>query len=305
MREDDLRKDVVIVGGGPAGLNAALVLGRCGRDVLICDNGQYRNRFAKQMHGFLTRDGISPDELRAIAREQLMPYPSVTYEQIDIFSAEVSKDGFLLHAAHKQIETKFLLLCTGIQDRWPEIEGANELYGTSIFHCPYCDGWELKNMPLGILAKGDERAAEFALELLTWSSDIAILSDGPCNISNEQRKALESYNIAVYEKRILRLIGENGVLKKVVFEDNEQLARRALFFNTFSPQKSPLAEQLGCKIDEHGSVVVGHNESTNIPGLFVAGDASKYTPQAIIAAAEGFRAAVAINNSLQARLLAH
>ncbi len=158
-------------------------------------------------------------------------------------------------------------------------------------------------MPLGILAEGDERAGDFALELLTWSSDLAIISNGPCNISDAQRQNLEAYNIAVYEKKIAKLVGSDGILQKIIFEDGTQIARRALFFNYFSPQKSPLAEQLGCQIDEHGSVVVGHNESTNVPGLFVAGDASKYTPQAIIAAAEGFRAAVAINNALQAQSL--
>lgn len=290
---------MVIVGGGPAGLSAGLLLGRCGREVLICDNEQYRNRYSQSMHGFLSRDGIHPAELRKIAREQMQSYPSVTIEKINILQARRSPQGFqLLSDDQVTIETRMLLLATGLRDRWPEIEGAKEMYGKSIFHCPYCDAWEVRNQPLAVLANGDKRAGDLALELKVWSQDIVIFTDGPSEISSNYKERLSKHQIPIYEEKILSLEGTKGLLESIVLETGEKIARKALFFNTHSPQRSDLANQLGCEFDENGGVIVGKYECTNIPGLFVAGDASRELFQAIVAASEGVGAAFAINTAL-------
>lgn len=289
---------MVIIGGGPAGLSAGLLLGRCGREILICDNEQYRNRYSNVMHGFLSRDGIHPAELRKIAREQLLAYPSIEIKNLNIIEAKRSNDSFhLLSDTQVGIEAKMLLLATGLRDKWPEIEGAKEMYGKSIFHCPYCDGWEVRNQPLAVLASGDKRAADFALELKVWSEDVIIFSDGPSEISPTYKKRLSQENIPIYEDKIVKLEGSRGLLENIVLE-GQKIARKAIFFNLYSPQKSDLAAQLGCTFDENGGIEVGEYECTNVPGLFVAGDASRELFQAIVAASEGVKAAFAINTAL-------
>lgn len=291
--------DVVIIGGGPAGLSAALLLGRCGREVLLCDDGRYRNAYSKSIHGFLTRDGIDPAEFRRIAQEELKSYETIKIEKITVLDAFLREGLFNLVIDGKELVlAQRLLLATGLRDQWPKIRGAEELYGHSIFHCPYCDGWEVRNLPLAIYGRGDKRGGEFALELTLWSSDLVLCTDGPSELSEVWRERLSQKGIPVYEERIVELEGEKGILKRIVFEGGKSLERRALFFNTPSPQRSPLPARLGCELDEKGSVKVGKFESTNIPGLFVAGDASRDVLQAIVAASEGFEAAVAINISL-------
>lgn len=290
---------MVIIGGGPAGLSAGLMLGRCGREVLICDNEQYRNHHSNAMHGFLSRDGIHPAELRRIAREQLLTYPSISIKKINIIEAMQSPNGFhLLSDTQIKIQTKKLLLATGLRDKWPEINGAKEMYGKSIFHCPYCDAWEVRNQPFAVFAKGNKKAGDLALELKVWSQDIIICSNGPSELSSTYKERLKKENIDIYERKIVNLEGSNGFLKNIVLDSGEKIARSVIFFNTHSPQKSDLSLQLGCQFTEDGGVSVGKYECTNIPGLFVAGDASKDVLHAIVAASEGVGAAVAINVQL-------
>lgn len=291
--------EVVIIGGGPAGLSAALALGRCLRNVLICDDEQYRNAYSQSMHGFLTRDGIHPAELRKIAREQLIQYETVQIKHVKVI--KVTKEGGQFHLALENGEhvlARKLLLATGLRDQWPTIPGAKELYGRSIFHCPYCDGWEMRNQPLVAYGRGDKRGAQFALELLLWSKDVVLCSDGPSELSEKYRERLARHGILIYENRIVQLESEDGILKKVLFENGESLERRAIFFNTPSCQRSDLAAQLGCTFDENGGVIVDKREETDVVDLFVVGDSSRDVLQAIVAAGEGFQAAVAINTEL-------
>lgn len=298
MRYDQF--DVVIIGGGPAGLSAALVLGRCCRRVLVCDNGKYRNDYSQVMHGFLTRDGIHPAELRQIGREQLCRYETVQIRNVTVIDALRQNHEFMVTMENGEcVLARRLLLATGLCDEWPKIKGAKELYGRSIFHCPYCDAWEVRHQPLAVYGRGDKGGGGLALELTLWSKDIVLCSDGPAELSDKYRERLKYKGISIREERIIELEGKEGILQNIIFEGGVKLMRRAIFFNTPSPQRSHLASRLGCELDEKGGVKAGKSGIiTNIPGLFVAGDVSRDVFQAIVAASEGSEAAVAINSDL-------
>lgn len=290
--------DVVIVGAGPAGLNAALVLGRCRRKVLVCDNGHPRNEASHSMHGYLTRDGMPPLEFLRLAREELKPYTTVTLRDVTVVDARCENNRFLTTLeTGETVESRKLLIATGVRDNVPRIEGIDELYGRSVFHCPYCDGWEVRDEPLAVYGKG-EKGYGLSLELTAWSSDILLCTDGPSELAEPQIERLSRNGIVVAEERVVRLEGKDGVLHRIVFEGRDPDARRALFFTTGQHQQSALATALGCELNDKGTVHTGKYETTHLRGLFVAGDASHAVQWVVIAAAEGAEAAFAINTDL-------
>jgi thioredoxin reductase len=290
--------DVIIVGGGPAGLSAALVLGRCRRRVLLCDDGHYRNDAALGLHGFLTRDGIHPAELRRIGREQLERY-EIEYRAIEVLDASCRDRCFeVALAGGERLCCRRLLLATGVVDRLPEIDGMREFYGCGVFHCPYCDGWEVRDRPLAAYGHG-RTGAGLAISLQAWSDDVVLCTDGPPGLTPEEAAALARRRIPVRSQKIARLEGDGDRLGEIVFRDGSRLARCALFLSTGQDQRSSLAARLGCKFTNKGTVQTGKLEGTSVPGLFVAGDASKDVQLAIVAAAEGAKAAIAIDKSLQ------
>jgi thioredoxin reductase len=291
--------DVVIVGAGPAGLNAALVLGRSRRRVLVCDTGRPRNAASQAMHGFLTRDGIHPAEFARIGREQLAVYDTVEFRDIEVRSILPAKDQFAVTLQDgTQVTAKRILLATGLVDQLPELEGLPEHYGRSIFHCPYCDGWEVRDQPLAIYGRG-ENGPGLALELTGWSLDLVLCTNGPAQLSDTTRQKLADNRIEVREDMIARLEGNNGVLERIVFDNGGSLERRAMFFNLGHQQHSSLATRLGCELaPDRGDIVSDRHESTNVPGIYVAGDAASHSHMAIIAASEGAIAALAINTEL-------
>jgi thioredoxin reductase len=291
--------DVIIVGAGPAGLSAALMLGRCRRSVIVFDTGQPRNARSRALHGYLTRDGISPRELLAISRAELSRYRTVSLRDEEVVSAECQTDarfGVTL-ASGERITSRKLLLATGVVDNLPDIPGFRECYGRSVFHCPYCDGWEVCDQPLAIYGKG-ERGFGLALELTVWSRDLVLCTDGPAGIDDEGRARLAMNGIAVRELAVARLEERDGQLAAVVFRDGSRLERRILFFTTGQYQRSDLLSQLGCEFNEKGTVRTGKYETTHLRGLYVAGDASRAVQWVVVAAAEGAEAAFAINSDL-------
>ena len=294
----ELSFDVLIVGGGPAGLSAALVLGRCRRRVLVCDAGHPRNARSHGLHGFLTRDGIKPAEFLEIAREQLRPYETVELRGIEVTSATRLSNGFeLTLLGGETVSARKLLLATGVRDELPELEGMKNFYGLSVFHCPYCDGWEMRDQPLAVYGNG-ENGSGLSLELLLWSPDLVLCTDGPSQLTAEQTERLAHHGIEIREDKISRLEGRDGVLEYIVFANGERLARRAMFFSSGQTQRSDLAKQLGCEFTEDGCVATGEYEATSVPGLYAAGDASRLVQFVIVAASEGAQAAVAINKEL-------
>jgi thioredoxin reductase len=291
--------DVVIVGGGPAGLSAALVLGRACRRVLVCDSGTPRSWASKAMHAFLTRDGIPPDTFRRMAREELRRYRNVTFRRVEVQEAErAGSEGFRLRTAgDRQASCRKLLIATGVFDRLPPIPGIASFFGTSVFQCPYCDGWEQRHTQVAVYGKG-QRGVEMARSLTAWTRDIVWCSDGKANVPDRQRARLRGNGIRIREERIAALEGKDGRLRSIVFRDGSRLARRALFFDTPVAAQSRLAESLGCQFGRRGGVRCWRYEATSVPGVFVAGNIIKDVQLAIVAAAEGARAAFGINKAL-------
>jgi thioredoxin reductase len=294
--------DVVIVGAGPAGLSAALVLGRARRRVLVCDAGQPRNAASHGLHCYLTRDGIEPAEFLRLGRAELLPYETVELRQAEVTDArrlvDNGTDNFEVTLSNgKRMTTRKLLLATGVIDELPEIEGLSEFYGTSVFHCPYCDGWEMRDEPLAVYGQG-ENGLGLALELTFWSGNLVLCTDGPAELSGEDVQRLKKRNIPLNENKIARLEGNAGVLERIVFANGESLPVRGIFFSAGQKQGSELPQKLGCKFTEQGCVRTYDYEMTDVPGLYVAGDASRFVQFAIVAASEGALAAVAINKEL-------
>lgn len=290
--------DVIIVGGGPAGLSAALVLGRCRHTVLVCDSGLYRNHVAQAMHGYLSRDGLHPAELRRIGREQLQPY-GVSILETEITHAVKRETRFELTTAQGEIfSARKLLLATGIIDNLPQLTGFDAVYGVSAFHCPYCDGWEQRDKRIVTYARGPE-ITQFALTLRAYTGDLILCTDGAAKLSEAERARLARHDIPLIEKNVARLVGQNGQLTHIVFDDGEQMERDTLFFHLGQQQRSQLAAHLGCKVSNEEGAQADDKCATNIPGLFIAGDATRDVQQVIVAAAEGTKAAFEINMALR------
>ena len=291
--------DVIIVGAGPAGLSAALILGRCRRSVLVCDTGLPRNAASQAMHGFLTRDGVSPLEFLAMGRKELEGYDTVSLRKVEVVEAQCAADKRfdVTLATGEAVRSRKLLIATGVVDNLPSIDGFRELYGRSVFHCPYCDGWEVRDQPLAIYGRG-ERGLGLSLELTAWSRDLILCTDGDAEIDDRGRGRLARNGIVIREDRVARLEGLDGRLQHVIFQSGERLPRRAVFFTTGQNQRSDLSVRLGCEINEKGTVRTGKYETTHLQGLYVAGDASRAVQWVIVAASEGAEAAFAINSDL-------
>ena len=291
--------DVIVVGAGPAGLSAALMLGRSRRRVLVCDSGKPRNAASTALHGYLTRDGIAPADFRRAARDELRTYDCVEIRDVEVTAAACAPDGrfhVTLETGDRLVSRK-LLIATGVVDNLPDVPGMRELYGRSVFHCPYCDGWEVRDRPIAIYGRG-ARGYGLSLEMLGWSRDLVLCADGPSGLDREQRERLERNGIGFREDRVVRLDARDGRLERVVFDKGDPLPREALFFTTGQYQHSELAVRLGCEFNEKGTVRTGKYESTHLPGLYVAGDASRAVQWVVVAAAEGAEAAFAINTDL-------
>ena len=292
--------DVTIVGGGPAGLSAALILARACRSAIVFDAAQPRNAVVKHLHGLLSRDGTAPLELLQIARDDLARYQTIQIEHVEVVAARCMSPGFeVTLATGRTCRSRKLLIATGVADNLPDVPGLRDLYGTSVFHCPFCDAWELRGQPMAVYGRG-KRGHGLALEMLGWTRDLVLCTDGPAELDDGQRLELARNGVIVREERIVRLEGRKGVLERVHFAEGGPLARRALFFTVGQHQSSSLARNLGCVFNEKGTVHTGRHESTAVSGLYVAGDASRDVQWVVIAAAEGAEAAYAMTLDLLA-----
>ena len=294
---------MIIVGAGPTGLSAALVLARCRRQVLVIDAGRPRNRVSHAVGGFFTRDGTHPKEMLRLGREELAKYGCVEVRDGEVTQATRLADRFhvSVEGEPQPFQCRRLLLATGMVDELPPLPGIEPYWGNSVFVCPICNGWEVRDQPMAVYGV-DQGGAELAVELLAWSRDMVLCTHGPADkIAPELRERLCHRSVRVIESPIVRLEGTDGQLECLHFEDGTRLARRALFFSSPQHQQSGLPKSLGCRFTEDGTVQkAGSCESTNIPGLYVAGNASACggTQLAIVAAAQGAEAAHSIHCGL-------
>jgi thioredoxin reductase len=291
--------DVIIIGGGPAGLNAAVVLGRCRRNVLLFDTGQQRNRLSHGVHNYLTRDDILPVDFLNTAYSEIKKY-GVAIIHDEIIQAEKTKKGiFAVRGSQQKINyAKKLLIATGLKDNIPNIPGIETLYGQSVFHCPYCDAWEVKDKLIGIYAKRINGMA-LSLSLKTWSSRVTLYCDGRNYLKEQEKKILQRLGIPFVVQKIKSLEGKNGRLKNIILTNGEMKKCDALFFTHGSVQQSSILKNIGCMTNKKGIAVTNRKQQTNIAGLYVAGDVSKDMHFVVVAAAEGAKAGVSINQELQ------
>jgi thioredoxin reductase len=286
--------DCIIVGAGPAGLNAALVLGRARRRVVVLDHGQPRNYATHEMHGVLGHDGLDPADLRARGRAELARYG------VEVVSAEIqgaeALDGFVrLASARGGHVARTVLLATGMLDEVPEIPGFAGVWGTSAHTCPYCDGFEHRDERLAVLASGD-RGEHLAALLRQWSDDVFLLSNGPHGLAVEQLTRLRALGIRIIEVPVVGLDGDDdGRLRRVRLANGEMLERDALFFYVGWRLRNDVARRLGCRLREDGSIAVDSDQATTVDRVYAAGNCAD--PRALVpaAAGSGVTAAVAIN----------
>ncbi len=299
--------DAVIVGGGPAGLAAALAFGRGRAAALLVDGGTPRNARAHAVHTFVTRDGIPPAEFRAIAREQLRAYPSI--EVRDAFVSRIERlssptlDGsaFDVYTQNETVRTRRVLLTTGVRDELPSIPGLAELWGRTVFQCPYCHGWELRDRPWGVLASSDMMAA-FASFVTNWASHVTAFTNGAA-IAAEVLAKLHDDGVTIVDEPIAKLHGEADAIRSVELASGRFVQCEAL---AMRPPQRPvdLVTDLGLELDETGFVRVQQpSRESSVPGIYVAGDATTMVQGAINAAAEGTMVAAMMNHAIvEARL---
>jgi thioredoxin reductase len=287
--------DCIVVGAGPAGLNAALVLGRARRRVLVLDNGAPRNYATHEMHGVLGHDGLDPADLRGRGRAELAQY-GVDVVAADVQDAEVLHGAVRLAWADSAEVTRTVILATGMLDEVPDIPGFADVWATSAHTCPYCDGFEHRDERLAVLAGA--RGGHLALLLRQWSDDVVLLSNGPHGLVADELARVQARSIRIIETPVVGLDSENGRLRGVRLQDGQSLDRDALFFYDGWQLRTDLAGALGCELRDDGSIYVDSHQATSIDRVYAAGNCAD--PRALVptAAGSGATAAVAINARL-------
>jgi thioredoxin reductase len=288
--------DVAVVGGGAAGLSAALVLGRARRRVVVIDAGAPRNAPAAHMHGFLSRDGMPPADLLAEGRAEARSYG---VEIIRDRAEEITAGFTIKLAGGRRLGARRLLLATGARDDLPPIPGARERWGRDFLHCPYCHGWEVRDQPIGVLATGPG-SVEHAHLLRQWSDDVIFFAHDQA-VTASERVTLGARGIPVVDGVVTELSVRNDRLDAVQLADGRAIPRTVVFIRpALSPRDPGLIESLACEIDAGGFIRVDTTGRTSASGVWAAGNVTNPRAQVITAAGEGSSAAIAINNDLVA-----
>ncbi|GLX70480.1 NAD(P)/FAD-dependent oxidoreductase [Paenibacillus glycanilyticus] len=288
--------EVAIIGGGPAGLNAALVLGRARKKVALFDNNEPRNKVTHASHGFITRDGVTPTEFRRIAYEEVLRYPTVNHWDTEVTDIQRTEDGFVIATrSGEQVHAGKVILATGLKEQLPEIDGIKAYYGKSLFACPFCDGWELRDQPLVVISDVPQIFHKVKL-LLQWTRDLVVCTNGNADLLNEdQREQLAARKIAVIDTPVSGFTGDNGMLEQVHFADGTSITRSGGFIDPAQTPTVNFKEPLGYDVSDNGALVTDPFGKTTAEGVYAAGDYAYVMPaQLIYAAASGSKAAMSV-----------
>jgi thioredoxin reductase len=293
-------RDVVIIGGGPAGLSAALVLGRARRRVLVVDAERPANAVSRSIGGLLAFRG-SPAGLRRAARRQLRSFDNVEVSSGMVLDVEARADGVSVAVARddgvERVEARAVLFAQGLRYEAPRIPGVAALWGKSVFHCVFCDGWEMSGRAIAMHANGPG-AARLALLARGWSDDVLLCTDGPADLSADERAQLDAAGVRIREERILRLDSRRGRLSEIVFHNGPAEARDALFVRPARSQPSKLHARAGLELNEDGLITADEGGRTEVERVYVAGDASQAVRSVAISIGNGARVATAMTADL-------
>ncbi|HWL12190.1 MAG TPA: NAD(P)/FAD-dependent oxidoreductase [Ureibacillus sp.] len=291
--------DCIIIGGGPSGLNASLVLARAKRRIALFDEDKPRNAVTLESHGFITRDGIEPSEFKRIAREDLSKYSNLTFHNQRVVEVKKESKSFSVYTEKGEVyKSRKVIFSTGLKDELPAIDGIHDFYGKSLFSCPFCDGWELKDLPLVLITDNPSGFHKTKL-IFNWSKDLIVCTNGKKVFTAEQQELFEKNKIEIIEEQIVSLQGDDGQLKSIRFQNGKVIERRGGFVSVGLKQASLIPEALGCRKHENSGIEIDHFGRTNIEGVYVSGDVSLAAPsQVIVAAAEGTKAAMGVINDL-------
>ncbi|MEO4004931.1 MULTISPECIES: NAD(P)/FAD-dependent oxidoreductase [unclassified Flavobacterium] len=291
--------DVIIVGGSYSGLSAAMSLGRALRQVLVLDDGKPCNRQTPHSHNFLTQDGETPQQIAAIAREQVARYETIRFYKGSATAAQRTNGNFEIKTDDGSVFTaRRLLFATGLKDNFPDIDGFAACWGISVLHCPYCHGYEVKQQPTGIIANGDI-AFHYAQLIFNWTKKLTIYTNGKSTLSAAQVQIIKSNSIAIIEKEIASLEHEQGKLKRIVFKDQTSIPLQVIYSRPEFTQNCPIPEALGCEINEMGLLKIDPTFKTTVEGVSASGDCSSMRTVSV-AVATGTQAGAFINNELSA-----
>jgi thioredoxin reductase len=289
--------DVVVIGGGAAGLSAALVLSRARRTVLVVDSGQPRNAPATHMHGFLSRDGVPPGELLAVGRDEVKGYGGEILEGTVTELVRCGAPGFwVLLSGGRRVSARRLLVATGLTDELPDIPGLGDRWARDVLHCPYCHGYEVRAQPLGVLG-GSPDAVRYAHIVRQWADDVVFFAQDQV-LTAAQRSELVSRAIGIVEGPVQRVLVQDDQLIGLELNDGRVVPRGALFVPPRFVPNDDLIVGLGCDISDGGWVAADSTGHTSVPGVWVAGNLANPRAQVITAAGEGSAAAMAINADL-------